>query len=169
MLFSDGGISCYNCRGNFDSGRNRIMPNRRKLIAAGYGCLGALVIVAFGFWNLSDIGHQAIRLHLELVGSSIYDYHSRTGQWPARIDDLGATSLPQKSPYWKQLLEEETIVVLWPKKLQPDSKNNSGVILAYHNKGLLVQLGRIWICRGDLRTEYIPTEELQAYLQANKE
>ena len=62
-------------------------------------------------YNLSGIGHSTVRLHLKLIGSSIYEYHSKTGRWPSRVEDLAETSLPRQSPYWRQMLEQGTFVV----------------------------------------------------------
>jgi hypothetical protein len=107
-----------------------------------------------------------MELHLRLVGSSIYEYHSKTGRWPARIQDLAETSLPQRSPYWKQMLEQETMVVVWRNDLKPDRSENAAAVLAYHNKGLFARLGRVWVCWGDLRTEYVKDAVLREKLQA---
>ena len=69
-----------------------------------------------------------------------------------------------------QVLErDETIVIPWHKNLKADPKDNAGLILAYHNKGLYARLGRVWVCWGDLRTEYIKIEDLKAKLQTNKD
>ena len=62
------------------------------------------------------------------------------------------------------MLENGTNVIIWPKKLKPDPKENGGAILAYHNKGLLASMGRVWVCWGDLRTDYIKSVDLQAHL-----
>ena len=113
--------------------------------------------------------HQAIRIWLKLFGSSIYEYHSKTGQWASQTDDLAKTSLPQQFRYCKQMLDDETIVIVWHKNLNADPKDNSGVILAYHNKGLYARLGCVWVCWGDLRTECIKIEDLRANLQTNKD
>ena len=64
---------------------------------------------------------------------------------------------------------DETTVVVWHKNLKADPKDNAGLILAYHNKGLYARLGRVWVCWGDLRTEYIKVEDLRANLQTNKD
>ncbi len=53
---------------------------------------------------------------------------------------------------------------MWHNTLKPHPKGNADHILAYHNKGLISEQGRSWVCWGDLRTEYIKTEDLQAYL-----
>ena len=63
-------------------------------------------------------------------------------------------------------MEDEVYVIVWPTKLEPDSKDNADVILAYHNKGLLAKLGRKWVCWGDLRTEYIRTKDLRDRVEA---
>ena len=55
------------------------------------------------------------------------------------------------------------------KTLKPDPKDNAGDILVYHNKGLISERGQSWVCRGDLRTEYIKTEDLRAYLNNLKD
>jgi hypothetical protein len=99
-----------------------------------------------------------------MIGASIYEYHALTGKWPARIDDLAKTSLPAQSPYWKYMLDDQQFVIVWDRTLKPDPKDNAGRILVYHNKGLIATQGQSWVCRGDLRTEYIKTEDLRAYL-----
>ena len=136
-----------------------------RVLAGVGGGISVLLLVTFAhFYSLSDISHQAIRLHLRLIGSSIYEYHSRTGQWPSRVEDLAETSLPRQSPYWKVMIDSGTNVVVWQDDLKPDPKDNADLILAYHNRGLLAWLGRHWVCWGDLRTEYITTQQLRAKL-----
>jgi hypothetical protein len=144
------------------------MWQRHRLIILGGALLLALILPVFHYLNRSDVAHQAIKIWLRLYADSIYEYHSTTGQWPAQTDDLARTSLPQRFPYWRRLLDEETIVVVWHKNLKPDPKDNAGLILAYHNKGFYAQLGRVWVCWGDLRTEYIKKEDLQAHLKSGK-
>ena len=121
------------------------------------------------YLSRNDVAHQAIRIWLERFGSSIYEYHSKAGQWPSQTADLAKTLLPQQFRYWKQVLDDETIVVVWHKNLKADPKDNAGLILAYHNKGLYAQLGRVWVCWGDLRTEYIKIEDLKAKLRSSKD
>jgi hypothetical protein len=129
----------------------------------------ALLFVAFAnFYSLSDISNHSIRLHLRLLGSGIYEYHAKTGRWPARIEDLAETSLPQHSPYWRVMIKSGTNVVVWHDDLRPDPKDNADLILAYHNRGLLASLGYQWVCWGDLRTEYITTRQLRERLQSVK-
>src|SRR5262245_7557232 len=121
------------------------------------------------FWGLRDVAHDSTRLHLNLFGSSIYEYHASTGKWPMQNGDLAFTSLPALRPYWKQMLDDEVDVIVWHKTLKPDPKDNAGHVLAYHNKGLISQGGRSWVCWGDLRTEYIKTEDLREYLRSLKD
>ena len=121
------------------------------------------------FSGVRDVAHEATRLHLGLYGSSIYEYHAATGKWPTEIGDLAMTSLPAKSPYWKVMLDDDVDVIVWHKTLKPDPKDNAGQILVYHNKGLIATMGRTWVCWGDLRTEYIKTEDLRDYLNNLKE
>jgi hypothetical protein len=128
-----------------------------------------LVLPALRYMDRSDVAHQAIRIWLRLYGAAIYEYHANTGQWPSRADDLARTSLPQRFPYWRQGVDDQAIVLVWHKDLAPDPDANAGRILAYHNKGLYARLGRIWVCRGDLRTEYIPEEDLRARLRAGQD
>jgi hypothetical protein len=127
-----------------------------------------LVATIAPFSGTYQIAHETVRLHLALIGSSIYEYRSITGQWPARIQDLAKTSLPLKCRYWKLELDDEVFVIVWHKDLKPDPKVNGRHILAYHNKGLIATMGHRWVCRGDLSTEYIPTEDLRDYLQKLK-
>ena len=117
----------------------------------------------------NDVAHQVIRIWLEHFGSSIYEYYSQSGRWPSQTDDLAKTSLPQLCRYWKQTLGDESIVVVWHKNLKAEPKDNAGLILACHNKGLYARLGRVWVCWGDLRTGYIKIEDLRASLQTNKD
>jgi hypothetical protein len=145
------------------------MWKRHRLIFMGCVLLLALILPVVAFLSRNDVAHQAIRIWLELFGSSIYEYHSKTGRWPAQTDDLAMTSLPLQFRYWKQTLDDQTIVVVWHKHLKPNPQENSDLILAYHNKGLYAQLGRAWVCWGDLRIEYMRIEDLHARLQSNKD
>ena len=129
----------------------------------------ALVVIREPFSGVRDVAHVAVRLHLELFGSSIYEYHATTGKWPTQIDDLATTSLPATSPHWRSWFDYDAMVIVWHKTLNPDPKDNAGHILAYHNKGLIAEQGQSWVCWGDLRTEYIKTEDLRAYLNNLKD
>ena len=119
--------------------------------------------------GVREVAHEATRLHLSFFGSSIYEYHSVTGKWPRQNGDLAITSLPAKSPYWRTMLDSEVDVIVWHKTLNPDPKDNAGQILAFHNKGLISAMGKSWVCWGDLRTEYIKTEDLRKYLNDLKD
>jgi hypothetical protein len=137
---------------------------RRRGIVLAVALLVALILPVVRYMDRSDVAHQAIQVWLGIYADGIYEYHSTTGQWPSQIDDFAKTSLPQRFRSWKQILDDETILVVWHKNLKANPKDNAGVILAYHNKGLYAQLGRVWVCWGDLRTEYIRSEDLQAKL-----
>jgi hypothetical protein len=129
------------------------------------GALAIILLIAARFYSLSDISNDSIRLHLRLLGSSIYEYHDETGHWPARAEDLAQTSLTVRSPYWKVMLDSGTNVLVWHDDLKQNPAENATVVLAYHNKGMLAWFGRQWVCWGDLRTEYIPSKELRAKLK----
>ena len=116
------------------------------------------------YYDLNSIPHESIKIHLRLMGASLYEYHSLTGQWPAHAEDLTQTSLTQKSPYWKRMLDSGSDVIVFRGDLNSDPKNNANRILAYHPKGLFAELGRTWVCWGDLRLEYLKTNELRRRL-----
>jgi len=128
---------------------------------------GIIFLIALRFYSLSDSLSESIRVHLRLLGSSIYEYHDKTGFWPMRSDDLAQTSLPARSPYWKMMLDSGTNVVVCRDDLEPNPAQNAKLVLAYHNRGLLAWMERQWVCWGDLRTEYIPSKELRAKLKTH--
>ena len=141
-------------------------PAIMSTILLGAGALGiALGVFRSPFSGISDVAHDSVRLHLNLTGSSVYEYHTRTGQWPTQNGDLASTSLPMVSPHWKYMLDEGLIVILWDKALKTNPKDNADHILAYYNKGLISEQGRSWVCWGDLRAEYITNEQLQDALK----
>jgi hypothetical protein len=70
--------------------------SRARKIAVALGVV--ILLAAAGFYSLSDISHESIRFHLRLLGSSIYEYHAKTGQW-RRARSLAQTSLPARSPF----------------------------------------------------------------------
>src|SRR5262249_21547987 len=119
--------------------------------------------LAIDYFDRDSIAHISIRYQLKLFAESIYEYHSVTGRWPATIDDLAQTSLPDKTPPWRTTAS--LIVFRWPQNLNPDPKANVNVILLYYNAGLLSSLGRKWVCWGDLRTEYLRSSDLTAHLR----
>jgi hypothetical protein len=136
-----------------------------KLLA---GVIGLAVLSWLGgfVWDYFDpdsIAHVSMRYQLKLFGSAMYEFHSATGKWPASLDDLAQTSLPQRNRLWKE--SAQPIVFLWPQNLKPDPKGNASVLLAYHQGGLFNKLGRVWVCWGDLRTEHIRESDLRGRLQ----
>ena len=134
-----------------------------KVLAA----LGVVVLVwfaqfAWDYFDRGSVAHEAMQYQLKLFGSAMYEYHSATGRWPAGLEDLAQTSLPQRSYVWMQTAR--TFVFLWPKDLNPNPKDNAGVLLAYDPSGLFNRLGRVWVCWGDLRTEHMRERDLRARL-----
>jgi hypothetical protein len=137
------------------------MTRTRKI---AIGAAAMVLLLGVRFFSLSDISNESIRLHLTLLGSSIYEYHGKTGHWPATSEDLAQTSLPLHSPHWKTMLDTGTNVIVWHDDLKSNPSDNANFILAYHNRGFLAWLGHHWVCWGDLRTEYIPSRELRGKL-----
>lgn len=135
----------------------------KRLFAAAAVVL--LIWVAHFAWDYFDCGsvaHQSMQIQLKLFGSAMYEYHTATGRWPGRVDDLAQTSLPQQSYVWRQTAS--TFVFLWPKELKPDPKDNARVLLAYIPGGLFNRMGRVWVIWGDLRTEHMREGELRSTL-----
>jgi hypothetical protein len=87
------------------------MGHKGIFIAVGATIVAAFFMVFSPFSGIREVAHESTQLHLHLIGSSIYEYHSRTGKWPTQIEDLAKTSLPQQSPYWKLMLDEELAVI----------------------------------------------------------
>ena len=145
------------------------MLHKGILAVAAVAIALAIVVIRGPSSGESDVAHEAVRLHLNFFGSSIYEYHAATGKWPTQIDDLEKTSLPVTSPYWRSWFVDDAMVIVWHKNLKPDPKDNVRHVLAYHDKGLIAEGGQKWVCWGDLRTEYIKTEDLRAYLNNLKE
>jgi len=127
--------------------------------------VAALLLSGFFIYNSIDISNQTIRFRLKALGASIYEYRALTGHWPAKADDLSMTSMALKLRYWQDELQNGSVVVLWPRNLKPHPRDNGGRILAYFQGGLISTFGN-WVCWGDLRTEYLPTDKLQAALKA---
>src|SRR4051812_47622220 len=90
---------------------------------AGAG-LVALFVISGMFQGAAEVGHQAIPLHLKLLGDSVYEFRAKTGRWSAGAEDLAATSLPQQSPLWRHLLDNGVIVVIWHQDLKPEPADN---------------------------------------------
>ena len=104
-----------------------------------------------------------MQVQLKVFGSAMYEYHSQTGRWPTKLDDLADTSLPTQSRVWRQTAN--AIVFLWPQDLKPDPKENSQVLLAYWRGGVFNRFGRVWACWGDLRTERIRKSQIRLMSQ----
>ncbi len=140
------------------------MTKSRWAISAALSVAALLLIIAWNYFSRHSIPHEAIRLHLRLTASSIYEFHTATGRWPTATDDLAATSLPQRSPYWRTLIQNGSVAIVWRSDLKPNPKDNASLVMTYNNAGLFSKLGRVWVCWGDLRTEYVKEEELRAKL-----
>ena len=140
------------------------LTSRRSKIAAAIAII--LFIwsgkIVWDFFDTTSVPHQTIQLQLKLFGEAMYEFHSTTGRWPAKLDDLQRTSLPARSYVWRQTAE--TFTLLWPQDLKPDPKDNANVLLAYESGSLMSRLGRIWVCWGDLRSELLRKPDLQAKL-----
>jgi hypothetical protein len=133
------------------------------------GAVLVAVIMASNYYGMKEMNDLPSQVYLRLYGESIYEYHALTGEWPSQMDDLSRTSLPLKNPHWwRSQLEIEADVIVWPKNLKPNPKDNGHVILCYHNKGLDAERGRMWVCWGNLRTECITSEELKENLNKLK-
>ena len=129
--------------------------------------LGALALlwcgqVARDYFDQNSPANLAMQVQLKMFGNAMYEYHSKTGRWPAQLDDLAQTSLPVKSHVWRQTAT--TIVFLWPQNLNSEAKDNANLLLAYWNGGLYNKLGRVWVCWGDLRTEHLKYSHLRAVI-----
>lgn len=145
----------------------------RRSFLAVFLAAAAAITVAVGmihppFGTITDVAHESAQLHLHLTASSLYEYRERTGKWPTKNADLALTSLPSVSPYWKTILDEGVIVIVWDKTWKAKPADNADRILAYYAKGQISERGQSWVCWGDLRTEYIKTEDLHAYLDKMK-
>jgi hypothetical protein len=117
---------------------------------------------AWDYFDPNSIAHQSMQIQLKLFGEAMYEFHAKTGRWPANLDDLAKTSLPAKSYVWRETAS--TIVFLWPQDLKPDRQDNGNVLLAYWKGGWFNRVGRVWACWGDLRTEHMREGDLRARL-----
>ncbi len=66
---------------------------------------------------------------------------------------------------WDDDIYSGRVVVLWPRDWPPNPRNNPDKILAYYTAGTISGYGKQWVCWGDLRTEYLPTEKLQTIIE----
>jgi hypothetical protein len=73
-----------------------------KLVAAiATALLLWFVRLTWDYFDPGSVAHVAMQYQLKLFGSETYECHSATGRWPASLDDLAQTSLPQRSRVWK--------------------------------------------------------------------
>jgi len=129
---------------------------------------GAVLLLLVGgvyLYSTLDVSHQTVRFRLGTLCASIYEYQRLTGQWPGSAADLAGTSMSLQMQYWQEEIRTGQVVVLWPQNFKPHSKDNADRILAYYTGGLISRFGRQWVCWGDLRTEYLPTAELETALR----
>ncbi len=123
----------------------------------------------FLYMPISDIAHKAVSFRLKFLCEGIYQYRAATGHWPAKAADLAGTPMALQLGYWEDDIHSGRVVVLWPQNWPPNPWDNAGKILAYYTAGTISQYGKQWVCWGDLRTEYLPTEKLQAILKSPKD
>jgi hypothetical protein len=134
------------------------VPRKRKIVSAVLVVL--IVVLGFGYGQL-QVATQSIHFDLRTIGLSIYEAHSRNGRWPFDIDDLDGTEY-LRLPYRKALLENRNFVIVWQQDLDPKPDANRDRVLAYDNTSLLSRFGSVWVCRGDLRIDYMAAGELRA-------
>ncbi len=142
--------------------------SNKRWISFGFKALAILAIflliwlggVAWDYFDPNSPANFAMQVQLKMFGSAMYEYHSHTGRWPTKVEDLSQTSLPAQSRVWRQTAD--AIVLLWPQNLKPASKDNSDVLLAYWKGGLFNRLERVWVCWGDLRVERLNSKALYA-------
>lgn len=140
--------------------------NLKKGMLLGAGVV--LISLGFFIYNTMDISSLAICYQLGVYGTSIYEYQAANGHWPESAADLARTSISARFRHWQDELRSGRVVVVWPHNLKSNPRDNGNRILAYFTGGLISKFGRNWVLWGDLRTEYLPTEKLQAALQAAK-
>lgn len=139
------------------------MSRTGKLLSAALVVVG--VAAAFVFGQV-DVATRSIHFDLTKIGQSIYEARSRSGRWPAQIEDLEDTEY-LRMPYRRAMLENGVFVVVWQQDLELDPPANRHRVLAYDNGSLFSRLGWIWVCRGDLRIERMSAEQV-AELQARR-
>jgi hypothetical protein len=120
----------------------------------------AVLAVAFVVTQV-DIATKSIQFDLRKIGESVYEAHSKSGKWPARIADLEETEY-LKMPHRRTMLDKGVFVVVWREDLDPNPAANANRVLAYDNSSLLSRFGRVWVCRGDLRIERMGAKEMRA-------
>lgn len=140
------------------------MSRKRKIL------VGALVLAAAGLafaYAQLDVASQSIQFDLKMIGQSVYEARIRNGAWPARIEDLDGTQY-LNLPHRRALLEQGVYSLVWHQDLNSNRESNGEKVLAYDNSSLLSRFGRVWVCRGNLRVEYMKAGELQALLRSGQ-
>ena len=120
-----------------------------------------LVAAAAFAYSQIDLAITTIRLHLRWIGESIYEAHAREGRWPTQAGDLATTIPVVRAPVLRTLIEDGHYVVVWHEDLDANPRANAGRVLVYDNSSRLRQFGKVWVCRGDLRTEYLDAVTLR--------
>ena len=119
----------------------RSMWWRHRGIILGVALLAALILPVVRYFDHHDVAHQAIQVWLRLYGDAIYEYRSITGKLPSQIDDLAKTSLPKRFPYWKQVLDDETIVDRLAQEPETRSQRQRGADPGLSQQGALCPTG----------------------------
>lgn len=123
--------------------------------------LGVLAVVCVAFtYGTTDVAIKSIKFDLQKIGESVYEAHSKTGQWPASINDLEGTEY-LRMPYRRDALDKGLFVVVWQKDLDVNPQANKRRVLAYDNGSMFSRLGWVWACRGDLTIERIGADEVR--------
>ena len=135
-----------------------MIPRTRRILSVALVIVG--VALAFLYGQI-DVANKSVQFDLRIIGQSVYEAHSKTGKWPMQIADLEGTEY-LKMPHRRTMLEYGAFVVVWQQDLDPSPVVNRDRVLAYHNKGLLSQFGKVWACRGDLRIERMDSAQAQA-------
>jgi len=136
-----------------------MQASRRWKLGSALAAIAAATI-AFVYGQV-DVATKSIQFDLRTIGASVYEAHSKSGKWPAQIADLEGTEY-LRMPYRRMMLEKGAFVVVWQQDLDSDPQANRNRILAYDNGSLLARLGRVWLCRGDLRIDRMRAEDAAA-------
>ena len=87
---------------------------KRPIYVAAFAFVCAVVLmISTQYFGIKDVADESLRYELQAIGSSIYEFHTLTGRWPAKTDDLAGTSLPLRLRYWKPTIDSGIAVVVW--------------------------------------------------------
>src|SRR5258708_7206977 len=134
----------------------------RSTVKFGSLLTGFAIVIMWIF-----VVNDADKYEVKTVAASIYEFRDVTGSWPPSIEDLrDHTSLrmrhlPKQS--WEQLLGD--VVIVWPNHMSRTPAQNKNVVLAYQQTGKRLW-PLLWVCWGDLRTEYVSKSRLATALAA---